>query len=173
MSSNAKDQITRLLAILGSIVVMVGVNVRCVWIGSFYINPSPTRKEILSLAEADWRLAILILTLTGIICGATFVKSHRALWIWLGAVLLAAAIPLAWWHLNRTMNVSLQFLLSQHPGMPGYKMLWGWIVLACGGVLQIVTALWASFCAPRWNPLPAEAGASPELVAAPDPPPLP
>jgi hypothetical protein len=161
MSSSAKDQITRLLAILGSIVVVAGVNVPCVWIYSFYVNPG--KEPVLSLAQSpDWIFAIAILALTGVICGATFVKSYRAIWLWLGAVLLAAAIGTAWWHLNWVLKQRLGILLSQHPNMPGFKMLWGWAVLACGGVIQIGTAVWASLCAVRPSHLPAEVAAGPE-----------
>jgi hypothetical protein len=160
MSSNSKDEITRLLAILGSIVVVVGVNAPCVWIGSFFINPS--RKPVLPLAAADWKIAIAILSLTGIICGATFVKSHRAIWLWLGSLLLAAAIAFAWWRLNSLLNTRLHWLLNQRPNMPGFKMLWGWAVLAAGGLLQIVTAVWASFCAFRRSALPADVAAPPD-----------
>jgi hypothetical protein len=162
MSPQSKDQVTRLLAILGSIVVIVGVNVPCVWIGSFYINPSTTRQEILALSAVERIPTIAILALTGVVCGATFVKSLRALWIWLGAVLLAAAIALTWWRLNTSLNVSLRWLQAQYPGSPGFRMLWGWIVLAAGGVLQIATAIWASLCASRARALPAEVVALPD-----------
>ena len=149
MSPHSKDQVTRLLAILGSLVVIVGVNVPCVWIGSLYINPSATRQEVLTLSAVERIPAIAILALTGVVCGATFVKSLRALWIWLGALLLAAAIALTWWRLNASLNVSLRWLQAQYPGSPGFRMLWGWIVLAAGGALQVGTAIWASFRALR------------------------
>jgi hypothetical protein len=159
MASHAKDQITRLVAMLGSIVLVVGVNAPCVWIGSFYIVRSSERVH--SLAARDPIAAVAILTLTGLICGATFVKSYRVLWLWLGAVLLAAAIPLAWWHLNASLTASSNMLLSQNPNMRGFRMLWGWYVLAAGGLTQIGTAVWASFCALRTRALPAETAAPP------------
>ena len=162
MSPNAKEQLTRLLAILGSIVVVVGVNVPCVWIGSFAINPA--REPVLSLAKADWIPAVTILALTGVICGATFARSRRALWLWLGAVLLAIAIPLAWWHLNFQLGAALAKLRHLRPDSPGFEMRWGWLVLAAGGVLQIGTALLVSLFPVRPGPTPAE------VVVAPDQP---
>jgi hypothetical protein len=61
------------------------------------------------------------------------------------------------------LNQGLGMLLSQNPNMPGFRMLWGWKVLAAGGAMQFVTAVWASLCAFRSRKLPAPvAAATPE-----------
>jgi hypothetical protein len=171
MSPNVKDQVTRLLAILASGVVAVGVNVPCVWVGSLAINPG--KDPVSSLSKADALFAVAILALTGTVCGATFAKSRRALWLWLTALLLAAAVSLAWWHLNSQLSEALAKLRSHRPESLGFEMLWGWFVLAAGGALQLGTALWATLCPVRATASPGESAALPQQPpeVSPDEPP--
>jgi hypothetical protein len=159
MPSTNPDQSTRLLAMLGSILVIAGVYVPCVQVDSPFIYPqrldsySFNLASVLhlshpgeqTLAAAEPYYAVGILFIAALVCAATFGKSSKKVaFTWIAALLLIAAIVAAAVLVNKSLATKVNVLKANRDISASYHMLWGWAVLGAGGLVQLGTAVWGT-----------------------------
>ena len=165
MPSTASDQTTRLLAMFGSILVIAGCYLPCVELDPpLVFGPKP---PVQTLVSAEPFAAIGVLAMTALVCVGTFGKSRaRVPLTWLFAILLLAAIAGAGFYLRHNLTRVAAQVNANTGATASFRLLWGWAVLGAGGLVQLVTAVWATRSAARTKSADVEVAPPAEAPAA-------